>query len=72
MFLRGLRLMVIYALVRVGQTRSRKVSNRLAFPRTGRVLDVACQSDTSGYCELSESDSQVHQLAQGDTLEDGG
>ena len=36
------------------------------------MLDVAWQSDTSGYCERSESGSQVHQLAQGNTLEDGG
>ena len=62
--------MVTYALVRVGQSRSRKVSNRLAFPGTGMVLDVACKPDTSGHCERSESGSQVHQLAQGDTLED--
>ena len=33
---------------------------------------MRCQSDTSGYCERSESGSQVHQLAQGDTLEDSG
>ena len=33
---------------------------------------MACQSNTSGYCERSQSGSQVHELAQGDTLEDGG
>ena len=34
--------------------------------------NVACHSDTSGYCQRGESGSQVHQLALGGTLEDGG
>ena len=51
--------MVTCSVFWVGETYSRKVSNRMAFSRAGRILDVAFKQDTSGRCDAVRAGARI-------------